>query len=379
MSRPSPGENHVMVHTTIRIMMIAVRKASLPAYLRASQFAQSWSDSDEQVHIDSILLKMDESVNEQPQLAHLLNTLQFWIVDELPMTIVDFIAKGNFDETSLLLQPYESTLPFVSSLLKIFSADLEYRWAAALRCDCLVCVKYFLECNLHPRWDYSCSTAAEAGSIKCLQYLHSRGWPWNAGTCLLAAKNGHLECLKYLHQQYCPWDEGTTFASATAGCTNCLAYPICIGYALENNCPCDYRAAKSAARNGHVGTLKLIRQGVSLTYLEWKLVTAASSEYGQVECLRYLHEEGGVIDMLALLAAARGGQLESMKYLYEFGYSWDSFVAHMAASRGHLNCLQFAIEHGCTWDSSALDKAATDQVKEYLIGLNGLNFVDNVS
>ncbi len=308
-------------------MMITVCKASLPAYLRASQFAQSWSDSDEQVHIDSILLKMDESVNDQPQLAHLLKTLQFWIVDELPMTIVDFIAKINFDDTSLLLQPYESTLPYVSSLLKIFSADLEDRWAVALRCDCLVCVKYFLECNLHLRWDYSCSTAAEAGSIKCLQYLHSRGCPWNADTCLLAAKNGHLECLQYLHQQGCPWDEGTTFASATAGHTNCLTF------ALENNCPCDYRAAKAAARNGHVGTLKLIRLVVSLTYHEWKSVTAAASEYGQVECLRYLHEEGRVIFMLALLAVARSGQC--MKYLYEFGYTWNPFAAHMAASRGH--------------------------------------------
>ena len=49
--------------------------------------------------------------------------------------------------------------------------------------------------------------AAKAGSIKCLQYLHKKGYPWKPTVCRFAAANGHLDCLKYLKEQGCPWKE----------------------------------------------------------------------------------------------------------------------------------------------------------------------------
>ena len=353
--------------------MTEISKMLLPDFLQRGKFAECWADTDEVVTIDSSFYKEDVSVNDQQQLNHLLRTLQFWIVNELPLPIVEFVLNNNSNETVCVLQQYANTLPYASPLLTILSASEKDRWFTALQMDCIVCAQYLFERNLHDNWDCSCLAASKAGSLQCLQYLHKLGCPWNEDTCEGASMNGHLHCLQYLFQQGCPWNESTPLACVAAGHTECLVF------ALKNNCPCDCAAAECAAKNGHLSALQAFKTYVCCTDYEWNGVMAVAAESGQLHCLRYLHEEGCLMNLLVLLLAARGGSVECLKYLHEIRRKWCRSVALMAASSGHLSCLQYAIEHGCPWDYSALQEAGTDEIIVYLLGLKVHNFVDNFS
>ena len=53
-------------------------------------------------------------------------------------------------------------------------------------------------------------------------------------------------------------------------------------------------------------------------------------------------------------AAAEGGQLECLKYLHENGCAWDESTCEAAAEGGHLECLKYLHENGCHgWARSA--------------------------
>lgn len=58
---------------------------------------------------------------------------------------------------------------------------------------------------------------AEKGNLEVMQWLRSRGCPWDESACSAAAGNGHLEMLQWLREHKCPWDSQTTLAAAKGG------------------------------------------------------------------------------------------------------------------------------------------------------------------
>ena len=96
-------------------------------------------------------------------------------------------------------------------------------------------------------------------------------------------------------------------------------------YAHENGCPWDRSTCSSAAQNGHL------------------------------ECLKYLHENGCPWDDWTCSSAAFNGHLECLKYAHEIGCPWGVYTCSNAAENGHLECLKYAHENGCPWDEDTCD------------------------
>jgi hypothetical protein len=47
--------------------------------------------------------------------------------------------------------------------------------------------------------------SAGSGNLEMLQWLRSKGCPWNEWVCYHAAMNGHLEMLQWAHSAGCLW------------------------------------------------------------------------------------------------------------------------------------------------------------------------------
>jgi len=73
---------------------------------------------------------------------------------------------------------------------------------------------------------------------------------------------------------------------------------------------------------------------------------------GNLELLKYAHENGYSWDSLTCYYAVECVHLECLKYAHENGCEWDSSTCSNAAANGHLECLRYAHENGCDWDSS---------------------------
>ena len=55
-------------------------------------------------------------------------------------------------------------------------------------------------------------------------------------------------------------------------------------------------------------------------------------------------------DIFVTIRAAEGGELECLKYAHENGCQWDERTCTAAARNQHLNCLTYLHENGCPWN-----------------------------
>ena len=140
--------------------------------------------------------------------------------------------------------------------------------------------------------------------------------------CTAAARGGHLGLLRLLRERGCAWDERTCAAAARGGHLDCLRY------AHEQGCPWDRRTPMAAATGGHI------------------------------ECVRYAHESGCPWGPATMMAAARGGSLDIVAYARERGCTWNVRVMAEAAGARHLDVIRWLHENGCPWDIHACTAAA---------------------
>ena len=72
---------------------------------------------------------------------------------------------------------------------------------------------------------------------------------------------------------------------------------------------------------------------------------------GNLECLKYLHENNCPWSATTCRFAAMYGELECLKYLHENNCPWDettySYAAIHAARYNQLDCLEYLQENGC--------------------------------
>lgn len=207
---------------------------------------------------------------------------------------------------------------------------------AASKCH-LDCLKYAKEhgcpCDVQ-----TCRVAAREGALACLQYLHESGVEWDSLVCEYAAKSGHLRCLIYAHEHRCPWTNTTCEAAARYGHLECLQY------AFQQGCPLGTAACETVVHN-NVHCLRYIF--VVSPHSIGHASAREAARHGQLECLKFLHENGCAWQSDTTLMAARYGHLQCLKYAHENGCAWHPELRTEAAHNGHLDCLDYAVKHLC--------------------------------
>lgn len=124
--------------------------------------------------------------------------------------------------------------------------------------------------------------------------LHEHGRVWNARETFCLANVGRLDLLKYAHKHGCPWHDQTTSIAAWYGRLDCLRY------ACENGCPWN----DGTSRDG------TIRNAVMNAVMN-----------NQVECLQYIHQNGGVLNENIFYQAIIHGSMKCVEYMHERGLS----------------------------------------------------------
>ena len=139
------------------------------------------------------------------------------------------------------------------------------------------------------------STAARYGNIDCMRVLYMAGVTWDIRTTVAAILTNQLDSLRFLHARGCEFS--------------------------TNSC--------------------------------WWVVRY----HGNIEVLRFLHDETGADLTGTLLTAAENGNLRCMRYAHQHGEAWHPDICMMAARGGHLQCLHYAHKHGCPWDDETAQAA----------------------
>ena len=185
--------------------------------------------------------------------------------------------------------------------------------------------------------------AIEMSSISTLRWSWERNvrkntgenvwWYHSTSFCHKLAQTNKLELLKWAREEKeCDiWDVKTTIAAIKQGNVEMLKY------CLENDCPTSSTVCERAA------------------------------EDGQLECLKYLHEEAKAPwDFLTANWAAENGHLHILEYLVERKYDeYNEDACWFAANNGHLDCLKYLHETAkWPWDEDAVQQAHVNNQTE---------------
>lgn len=139
----------------------------------------------------------------------------------------------------------------------------------------------------------------------------------------------------------------------------------CLKYAHENGCSWDHLTCTYAAFHGHLDCLKYAHEhGCPWTTSTSFAAGQNAAHTNNMECLRYVHEHGCPWDELVASTLAGKGNLEALKYVHEHGCPWSEWACIMAVESGRLECLRYLHEQGCPWSEKttyeAVDNGAYD-------------------
>ena len=158
------------------------------------------------------------------------------------------------------------------------------------------------------------ASAAQAGHLHIVQWLHEQNIPSDSETCKAAAHNGHLEVLQWCHTNGFAWDSRTFFAAAEGG-----HWPV-LNYLFDNGCPWDLSSCSKAAGKGHLEVLKWLRSK-GCPWCPTTLMEAAGN--GHLHVLQWAYHNGCPVDEFTFVDAYRNEQHEILEWALEEGIPID--------------------------------------------------------
>ena len=338
-----------------------IKRSEIPTYLHKSAFYQALDEEEDgEIDVPDLTMKLDCTINSTKDLEQLLSTLRFWMVDEIPVTLLDYLCDAKSDEYHkvCVLDRYGSQLPYLvqmemlakkTSVKKIFKMILANGWLQLLQ---------YFQRKYKITWTLGmAAVAVENGQLECLRIAHEQGSPLDAQLCILAAKHKHLHCLQYLHEQGCAWSRHVCKFAAANGDLAMLTY------AHQQGCKWNAEVYLAAAQGGHLQCLKYANeQGLVMSdnphYAHGPCTAAAS--HGHLDCLAYLRELDFSWDAETMSGAARGGHADCLRYTIEHGCPGTGDCCRCAVIENQPQCLELAMELGCPLTSSCFAQAANE-------------------
>jgi hypothetical protein len=180
---------------------------------------------------------------------------------------------------------------------------------------------------------YMTSCASFEGYLNILKYLHFHAHKWNYNTGQYAAIAGHLSIIKYLHENECTYNECDIVSED-------IMYIAC--------------------NFGHLEIVKYLDKH-KLSNDEsniFALALANATQYGYLEIVQYLYQNGYPIISGITDWAARTANLEVLKYLREIGCKWTGHEISNAIENHNLESVKYLHQMGCEFTEDHVDVAA---------------------
>lgn len=267
----------------------------------------------------------------------------------------------------------------------------EHACSAAAGAGALDCLRYLHE-NGCPWLQDTCVEAARFGRLTCLEYACAHGCPVGESIGRTALFYGQLGCARFAHIQ--GWlDARACEHAARGGSLNCLAWArscgfpldsrVCLAAAYANSFDCLVYAVEHGG-TAHEDALRVAIQHDSLEMVRYMI--DHTFPYENDTCIREAatHASRGVMSILldagfavtprALLEAAISDNVGVLAEIRQRTLDGGGAgVCLAAASANRARSLVFAIESGWPWGGPSTCEAAVDSGNIEIIQLAHIN------
>ena len=175
--------------------------------------------------------------------------------------------------------------------------------------------------------------------LDIIHYLYKRNCKANwEYTCQLAVNQGQLECAKFIYEKQ--------------GHANWLK-ELCFRCIISNQCECLHYF--------HELTLSLIKDNDEdneslLLFSDMDVIYAISNN--SLKCLRYMVKHGAVVQQVIAYMNAGNSSIEIIYFLFhECGIPISPLVYESAIEYGRLDIIQYVHEQGCVWEDTLIHHA----------------------
>ncbi|CAL6387156.1 unnamed protein product [Bathycoccus prasinos] len=189
----------------------------------------------------------------------------------------------------------------------------------------------------------------EMSSISTLEFVWENKSLWSSywideekWFCSRVAHTNKLELLKWAREEKkCEWGGGTISSAAYQGNVEMVKYCV------ANECPINTWACARAAENGQLECLKYLHEEAKAPWDSWTASWAAKN--GHLHILEYLVERKyDKFDETACWHAAEKGHLDCLKYLHETAKApWNSGAVRYAHENNQTECVQYLLDKRC--------------------------------
>lgn len=115
---------------------------------------------------------------------------------------------------------------------------------------------------------------------------------------------------------------------------------------------------KKASKLGCLSALQRLQRQGKISLFGKTEVFRWAAHRGDLETMKWAHENDFPMDVHTCNFAAGGGRLEALKWLRAKNCPWNEDVIMYAGSCNYLELMQWAHAHGCPWFSQAIVMAA---------------------
>lgn len=342
--------------------LTTVTLTTVPLFIRSGWLYQNLTteNSDAHVQVPTQCCQFSEEIATTQDIVRLLHTLRFWMIDELPLSLITFVLESNL--TSSLLQELTNTFHDIDSFqtlceMRKQSIELEEP-VAVLSCQLVVALertvpKEILSYFLRLRIDLSTSDAhllhaiiahvARSGDTCLYNWAMKQNVFFERSHVYCLAKSGQLSILKTLNKQVVrQYGDDVCYGAARGGFVNILNWAQSpesgnvLFFFLS-----DLYIGRIAAANGHVEVLKLLRRNG----VEWDFVSVIHNA-----------AHGGHVNTLEWAFAEH--TIENDSELFFYSHS----IFDGAVTAGHIHILQWMIDY-----LHKRDKMVSEQMKTNIV------------
>ena len=182
----------------------------------------------------------------------------------------------------------------------------------------------------------------------------------------IAAKNNNLELLKEICRKGYPVDHYTSSCASEVGNLDMVRF------LHENDCEIGYHAFLNAALNCHMDLLEYLFSYNLHMCIEYTSICSQVAKNGNIDLFMYFYRRGYLFDSDAIKNAAGNGHMDIILYIRDnygdiFEYSkMDVEICAAASSGGHLECLSFLYNNDFSIDRKVSRYAALNGHKHIL-------------
>jgi hypothetical protein len=288
-------------------------------------------------------------------------------------TARNYVTSENLNDCLKIILDTNSLNELVI-LTQIRPSIIENLSAECCRYGSIDCLQYCIT-NGYPKHPMAPVKAASGGYYDALVMCTVSGFPKSSETTLHAARNGHLLCLVYASESGYPVHPDALSSASMNGHSECVKYLVSRIPVKSTAIPvkstiipvieCCSDGVLQAAQKGHVACLRRLSSKITIDISLARRIVITSAINGQLNCLKECKILKYPVVSDAIRFSLEGNHPECALYCLRNGYYSES-IGDWAVRENRIDFFSLCVQNGIEIKNQVIEKIFSDDRQELL-------------